>query len=549
MVDISRVAISDTAWGAIQKHPEIITINGKTPNDSGEIALDIGSGPQGDTGPQGPEGLQGNPGPQGNPGVKGEQGEKGDMGDGFTITATYKTIVEMNADYGNSLIPIGAFVIISSDTPDTDPDNSKVFVKGDVEYRFQSVLRGLKGETGDRGLQGVAGPQGTTGSRGVQGVPGAIGPKGNDIKLKGTVASESEIANMNRNPLNQPGDAYWTEDTGRLYVFSTDIGVNVSEPSFVRGPILRGAQGIPGQQGIRGPVGPAAVVVDGSTTVKGIVQVGDGLSVSNGLVSINRENLTIFKPTVNAAFTTYPNGFSGERSLVNDNALHNQLITYLNSLMGINLPVGSTVVKFFISTFRDGTAGVQVVDVHVNNVNSIKMFEMIRTAFNDVWENWTINPTEVYSRVNPAGNVTAIYGTLCRNITNGNLYIKRGSLIASESTNWELVNVGTTSAAVVKTTAFTGTFSSNVTKQGIFTRLDLSFINPSGVSVNAGTEVVVGVVPDGFRPTVRAHKFYVGDNTGTRTPRHAIIVYTNGNIGWTPSVTAGYWTMDGSTVY
>lgn len=111
-------------------------------------------------------------------------------------------------------------------------------------------------------------------------------------------------------------------------------------------------------------------------------------------------------------------------------------------------------------------------------------------------------------------------------------------------------SLAVTTATATRGSAFTGTFSGILTKQGMFTRFELHMINPAGNSVAIGTEVIVGTIPEGFRPTGRPSKVFVGDNTGNRTPKHAYIMYTNGNIGWTPiGAIAGNWTMDFSVVY
>lgn len=114
------------------------------------------------------------------------------------------------------------------------------------------------------------------------------------------------------------------------------------------------------------------------------------------------------------------------------------------------------------------------------------------------------------------------------------------------------VGVTTSTASVAANAGWTGTFNGTVTKQGIFTHLALQIVNPAGNPVAVGTEVIVGIVPAGFRPTGRGVKLFVGDNSATtaRAPRHAFLISANGNIGWTPLVApAGNWTMDFSTVY
>lgn len=110
------------------------------------------------------EWLQSLRGEQGAKGEQGEKGEKGDKGDSFSIKKTYASISEMEADYSNSTIPVGSFVLINTDDVE-DEDNAKLFVKGETAYSFVTDLsgatgikgeKGEKGEKGDSGLQGLA---------------------------------------------------------------------------------------------------------------------------------------------------------------------------------------------------------------------------------------------------------------------------------------------------------------------------------------------------------------------------------------------------------
>lgn len=153
------------------------SINGITlvGNKTGE-ELDL----QGEQGPQGPQGIQG---PQGEQGVQGEQGPKGDNGEPFAIYEEYASIAAMEADAAN--VPKGKFVIITSTVE--DPDNAKLYVKGDSTFSFvtdMSGAQGIQGPTGPQGIQGVQGeqgPQGVQGEQGPQGIQGVQGPQGISI--------------------------------------------------------------------------------------------------------------------------------------------------------------------------------------------------------------------------------------------------------------------------------------------------------------------------------------------------------------------------------
>lgn len=141
------------------------------------------AGPKGDTGEQGPQGVKGDQGIQG---VQGIQGEKGDTGAPFSITKIYTSVAEMNADYGNTDVSEGQFVLIDTGNVE-DEDNAKLYVKGPTQYDFvtdMSGAKGMQGPQGERGPQGIqgeqgaTGPQGPKGDTGPQGEPGPAGQKG-----------------------------------------------------------------------------------------------------------------------------------------------------------------------------------------------------------------------------------------------------------------------------------------------------------------------------------------------------------------------------------
>lgn len=149
--------------------------------DPGEPGPQGAMGLTGATGSEGPRGRDGVAGPQGIQGATGETGPQGDvgpMGDSFKVVKSYATVEELNNDFNNPLIEEGAFVIISSDTPDTDEDNARVYVKGATEYRYIATFRGIRGERGPQGYQGLQGMQGERGIQGPQGIQGFAGSQG-----------------------------------------------------------------------------------------------------------------------------------------------------------------------------------------------------------------------------------------------------------------------------------------------------------------------------------------------------------------------------------
>lgn len=75
---------------------------------------------------------------------------KGDTGDAFHIVKTYASIEAMNADYSGTDVQIGEFVMVVSTVE--DPDNAKVYVKGEQAYQFIVDMSGATGIQGPIGL-------------------------------------------------------------------------------------------------------------------------------------------------------------------------------------------------------------------------------------------------------------------------------------------------------------------------------------------------------------------------------------------------------------
>lgn len=80
------------------------------------------------------------------------KGVKGDKGDPFTIYKSYQSIAEMEADIAN--VPDGKFVVIASH--EEDPDNAKLYLRGEADFVFITDLSGAKGIKGDEGPIGPA---------------------------------------------------------------------------------------------------------------------------------------------------------------------------------------------------------------------------------------------------------------------------------------------------------------------------------------------------------------------------------------------------------
>lgn len=85
-------------------------------------------------------------------------------------------------------------------------------------------------------------------------------------------------------------------------------------------------------------------------------------------------------------------------------------------------------------------------------------------------------------------------------------------------------------------------------KQGLFNRLSMSFYNGDTTQQAAGTRLIVGTIPEGFRPAKVVHT-HASDNGSSNYPRHAVFIDPNGNIIWIPQAATGYFTMSFSVVY
>lgn len=130
------------------------------------------------------------------------------VGDAFTIVKTYPSIKAMEDDYNNPEVKTGQFVMIDTGDVENEED-SRLFLKGDTEWKFISdlsgaqgiqglsayqiavqqgfegdenawltSLKGEKGEKGDQGAQGAKGDKGDKGDTGDQGAKGETGAKG-----------------------------------------------------------------------------------------------------------------------------------------------------------------------------------------------------------------------------------------------------------------------------------------------------------------------------------------------------------------------------------
>ena len=215
------------------------------------------------------------------------------VGDAFTIVKTYSSIQAMQDDYNNPEVTIGQFVMIDTGDVENEED-SRLYLKGDTEWKFISDLSGaqgiqglsayqvavqhgfegtedewlisLKGEKGEKGDQGERGPQGPQGQIGPQ---GPKGDTGSGLNIKGELDSESQLPQE-----GVSGDAWLI--SGNLYVYVGENGNVESNPKWsnvgsIQGPAgPQGPVGPKGEQGEPGPKGePGADGAPGAQGPKG----------------------------------------------------------------------------------------------------------------------------------------------------------------------------------------------------------------------------------------------------------------------------------------
>lgn len=175
------------------------------------------------------------------------------VGDAFTIVKTYSSVQAMEDDYNNPEVKTGQFVMIDTGNVENEED-SRLYLKGNTEWKFISDLSGAqgiqglsayqvavqhgfegteaewlislkgekgetgpkgdKGNTGEKGDTGERGPQGLQGERGLQGVQGEKGEQG----IQGPVGPKGEQGEQGiqgiQGPQGEPGPQGPKGDTG-----------------------------------------------------------------------------------------------------------------------------------------------------------------------------------------------------------------------------------------------------------------------------------------------------------------------------------------------
>ena len=240
------------------------------------------------------------------------------VGDAFTIVKTYSSVQAMEDDYNNPEVKAGQFVMIDTGNVENEED-SRLYLKGNTEWKFISDLSGAqgiqglsayqvavqhgfegtedewlislkgekgetgpkgdKGDTGEKGATGERGPQGLQGERGLQGVQGEKGEQG----IQGPVGPKGEQGEQGiqgiQGPQGEPGPQGPKGDTGSglnikgeldsesqlpqegvsgdAWLISGNLYVYVGENGNVESnPKWSNVGSIQGPAGPQGPVGP-----------------------------------------------------------------------------------------------------------------------------------------------------------------------------------------------------------------------------------------------------------------------------------------------------
>lgn len=237
------------------------------------------------------------------------------VGDAFVIVKTYPSIQAMQDDYNNPEVKAGQFVMIDTGNVENEED-SRLYLKGNTEWKFISDLSGAqgiqglsayqvavqhgfegteaewlislkgekgetgpkgdKGDTGEKGATGERGPQGLQGERGLQGIQGPVGPKGEQGEQgiqgiqgpqgepgpqgpKGDTGSGLNIKGELDSESQLPqegvsGDAWLI--AGNLYAFVGENGNVESNPKWSNVGSIQGPAGPTGPKGEQGEPGP-----------------------------------------------------------------------------------------------------------------------------------------------------------------------------------------------------------------------------------------------------------------------------------------------------
>ena len=239
------------------------------------------TGPQGATGPTGAAGrdgatgpkgdkmrfseltedevrqLKGDVGPTGPTGATGATGPAGANGEPFRIYATFESVADMVEAFDDPTIPVGGFVIISTEAD--NPDNGKIYLKRADAWKYIVTIVGMQGIQGPTGPRGQVGPTGATGATGSDGATGATGPTG-PTGSKGVDGKDGAAGKDG--PTGPTGAQGATGPQGRAMSYDD---LTEAQKAALRGPTgrtgdigptgPRGIDGVTGPQGATGPTG------------------------------------------------------------------------------------------------------------------------------------------------------------------------------------------------------------------------------------------------------------------------------------------------------
>lgn len=247
------------------------------------------------------------------------------VGDAFTIVKTYPSIQAMQDDYNNPEVKTGQFVMIDTGDVENEED-SRLYLKGDTEWKFISDLSGAqgiqglsayqvavqhgfegtedewlislkgekgetgpkgdKGDTGEKGATGERGPQGLQGEKGLQGIQGEKGEPG----IQGPVGPKGEQGEQGiqgiQGPAGPQGPVGPKGEQG-------EPGPK-GEPGADGAPGIQGPKGDPGQKGEKGDPGSDASVTKQNVEA---VLTGDITSHNHDSRYISKSNTSTYTPT------------------------------------------------------------------------------------------------------------------------------------------------------------------------------------------------------------------------------------------------------------
>lgn len=247
------------------------------------------------------------------------------VGDAFTIVKTYSSVQAMEDDYNNPEVKAGQFVMIDTGNVENEED-SRLYLKGNTEWKFISDLSGAqgiqglsayqvavqhgfegtedewlislkgekgetgpkgdKGDTGEKGATGERGPQGLQGERGLQGVQGEQGEPG----IQGPIGPKGEKGDQGeRGPQGPQGQIGPQGPKGE----QGEPGPK-GEPGADGAPGIQGPKGDPGEKGEKGDPGSDASVTKQNVEA---VLTGDITSHNHDSRYISKSNTSTYTPT------------------------------------------------------------------------------------------------------------------------------------------------------------------------------------------------------------------------------------------------------------